>query len=659
MRNFYPRMAFHNLVRNGRYYAPYLLACGMVAAMFYICCYLSWNEGVSSAKGAAYLETMIGMGGVVAGGFAAVILLYANSFVMRCRRKELGLYNVLGMGRRHIAWMMLWESLFCAVAAIGGGIAAGVLLSKLILLLLLRIIRMDVQFGFSVSWQGAAETAQLFGILFALTLLWNLVSLARTKTVELMKGQQVGEREPKAKWLWALVGVVCLAGGYAMAMLIQSPLEALSFFFVAVALVIAGTYSLFTAGTIALLKLLRRNKGFYYKTRNFTAVSGLLYRMKQNAVGLANICILATMVLVTVSTPLTLYLTMDFTVDAIYPYDMELGWETAQVAGQEEARLAQVEELVTAQGRTVECCYAYHRNYALFVLEGDRLERWQFMDGTNDLDQVVNVSIMSVQEANGLLGQDFSLQPGETLVYADAIRLPEVFTLEGVTLRSVGQVHEEGEAVFGKFGTTLGLQSGKAVLLLHPQDLEQLLAGQGEASYFNQEYQIQMNLDGGEEEQLACIRQVFSQMDATRTSVRLTGEREINAEYGFFLFLGVFLGVLFLLATVLIIYYKQVSEGYEDRRRYQIMGQVGMSEQEVRASIRTQVLLVFFLPLAVAGIHMAAAFPMLSRMLSLFLLAGTEVIFPLCMVGTLLVFCLVYGAVYILTARTYRKIVRR
>ena len=330
MRNFYPRMAFQNLVRNGRYYVPYLLSCGMVAAMFYICCYLSWNEGVSSAKGAAYLETMIGMGGVVAGGFAAVILLYANSFVMRCRRKELGLYNVLGMGRRHIAWMMLWESLFCAVAAIGGGIAAGVLLSKLILLLLLRIIRMDVQFGFSVSWQGAAETAQLFGILFALTLLWNLVSLARTKTVELMKGQQVGEREPKAKWLWALVGVVCLAGGYAMAMLIQSPLEALSFFFVAVALVIAGTYSLFTAGTIALLKLLRRNKGFYYKTRNFTAVSGLLYRMKQNAVGLANICILATMVLVTVSTPLTLYLTMDFTVDAIYPYDMELGWENQE-----------------------------------------------------------------------------------------------------------------------------------------------------------------------------------------------------------------------------------------------------------------------------------------------------------------------------------------
>ena len=292
-RSFFPRLALVNLLRNGRYYGPYLLSCGALAAMYYILRFLTWNEVIQTVRGAAYLQSMMSIGCFVVVLFSAVLLLYANSFVMKRRQRELGLYNILGLEKRHIAALCFWETVLCAAAVIPGGIAAGILLSKLILLLLLKLVQIPVQSGFSVSVRGMGETATLLGMLFLLALLWNLLRLGRSRPIELLHSDSAGEREPKTKRLLAVLGLAALLGGYAIAVTTRNPVNALMLFFVAVILVMLGTYCLFTAGSIALLKRLRANKGFYYQTRHFTAVSGLLYRMKQNAVGLANICILA------------------------------------------------------------------------------------------------------------------------------------------------------------------------------------------------------------------------------------------------------------------------------------------------------------------------------------------------------------------------------
>ena len=321
-RSFFPRLALVNLVRNSRYYGPYLLSCGALAAMYYILRFLTWNEVIQTVRGAAYLQVMMSIGCFVVALFSTVLLLYANSFVMKRRQKELGLYNILGLEKRHIAALCFWETLLCAAVVIPGGIAAGILLSKLILLLLLKLVQIPVQFGFSVSVRGVGETAALLGVLFLLALLWNLLCLGRSRPIELLHSDSAGEREPKTKRLLAVLGLAALLGGYAIALTTRNPVNALMLFFVAVILVMLGTYCLFTAGSIALLKRLRANKGFYYQTRHFTAISGLLYRMKQNAVGLANICILACMVLVTVSGTLCLYLGAEKSLDGRYPDDI-------------------------------------------------------------------------------------------------------------------------------------------------------------------------------------------------------------------------------------------------------------------------------------------------------------------------------------------------
>ena len=528
-RSFFPRLALVNLVRNSRYYGPYLLSCGALAAMYYILRFLTWNEVIQTVRGAAYLQVMMSIGCFVVALFSTVLLLYANSFVMKRRQKELGLYNILGLEKRHIAALCFWETLLCAAVVIPGGIAAGILLSKLILLLLLKLVQIPVQFGFSVSVRGVGETAVLLGVLFLLALLWNLLRLGRSRPIELLHSDSAGEREPKTKRLLAVLGLAALLGGYAIALTTRNPVNALMLFFVAVILVMLGTYCLFTAGSIALLKRLRANKGFYYQTRHFTAISGLLYRMKQNAVGLANICILACMVLVTVSGTLCLYLGAEKSLDGKYPDDI----------------------LVT---QTLK----------------------------DDTDPAATLDLV----ADGALA--------EHLMNTDLAR---------------------------------------------------------------RTFRIHLNTDGADSEKLACAKAVLAVSDGRYgVASRQEMAEEFYAMYGGFLFLGIFLGLLFLMATVLIIYYKQVSEGYEDQRRYQIMQQVGMSRREVGASIRGQILLVFFLPLLTAGLHILAAFPMLCRILELFGLHEVGM-FALCTAGTLAVFAAVYALVYGLTARTYERIV--
>ena len=642
-RSFFPRLALVNLLRNGRYYGPYLLSCGALAAMYYILRFLTWNEVIQTVRGAAYLQSMMSIGCFVVVLFTAVLLLYANSFVMKRRQRELGLYNILGLEKRHIAALCFWETVLCAAAVIPGGIAAGILLSKLILLLPLKLVQIPVQFGFSVSVRGMGETAALLGVLFLLALLWNLLRLGRSRPIELLHSDSAGEREPKTKRLLAVLGLAALLGGYAIAVTTRNPVNALMLFFVAVILVMLGTYCLFTAGSIALLKRLRANKGFYYQTRHFTAVSGLLYRMKQNAVGLANICILACMVLVTVSGTLCLYLGAEKSLDSKYPDDI-LVTQTLEAGIDPTTTLDLVRQTVADTGRQVtdlryESSASFRARYS-----GNTL--------LNNIDQsglLTKVTVLTAGEYSRLTGDAVTLEENEVLAYVDGeLQLPETFLYEGIPIRVKARLDSfpAGDSAIVSNEVTLGLVADGA-LAEHLMNMD--LA--------RRTFRIHLNTDGTDSEKLACAKAILAVSDgAYGVASRQEMAEEFYAMYGGFLFLGIFLGLMFLLATVLIIYYKQISEGYEDQRRYQIMQQVGMSRREVGVSIRGQILLVFFLPLLAAGLHILAAFPMLCRILELFGLYDVG-LFALCTAGTLAVFAAVYALVYGLTARTYERIV--
>lgn len=654
---FFPRLALVNIARNSRFYIPYLLSCGGVAAMFYILKFLEYNEGLDTVRGAMYLKSFANLGCIIAALFSAVILLYANSFVMKRRQRELGLYNILGLEKRHIARMCFWETLFCAVITVAGGVTAGILLSKLALLLLLKVSHLPVQFGFSVDFQGVADTAVLFAVLFLLTLAKNLFQVGRSRPVELLRSAQAGEREPKTKWLLVILGVLTLGGGYFLAIATQNPIEAMLWFFVAVILVIIGTYCLFTAGSIAILKRLRANRKFYYQTRHFTAVSGLLYRMKQNAVGLANICILSTMVMVTISTTVSLNIGLEESLNDMFPYDIEFIQDLERQPGESMEYLRMVEDAVAANGGASELRY-YQRYWLYCGVRGNEISLRLDQDCIR-----TEVEFVTAADYARLTGNSVVLAPDEVLVCARNLGdFPEDFTISdsggpGLSFHTRDTITE----IINHASTTL-ITSDEAQLFFVVADqnaADQIMALAPERG--SKQFRVQMNLACPEKEKMERTEAILLQTSKqTENGISFTSKQDQAAEYyamyGGFLFLGVLLGGLFLMATVLIIYYKQISEGYEDQRRYQILRQVGMSRQEVSVSIHSQILLVFFLPLGAAAVHILAAFPMLSKMLELFQIYNVP-LFALCSLGTLAVFCAIYALVFLLTARTYTRIV--
>lgn len=653
---FFPRLALVNILRNGRYYGPYLISCSGVAAMYYILRFLVWNDALQKVRGASYLSVMSSMGCFVVALFSIVLLLYANSFVMKRRQRELGLYNILGLEKRHIALLCFWEVFICAVIIIFGGILAGIIFSKLVLLFLLNLTHFPVQFGFEISQRGIIETITLFLALMALTLIWNLFKVGKSKPVDLLHSQQTGEREPKTKWLLAMIGLISLIAGYIMAITVKNPMDALLLFFLAVILVIIGTYCLFTAGSIAILKRLRANKRFYYQTSHFTAISGLLYRMKQNAVGLANICILSTMVLVTVSTTICLNIGLEEVLDGLFPYDIEVMQDLERQPGDSNAYLERVKKDAADSGTVTELSY-YNRYWVLCGLKDGVMS----LNLTED-SQRVWLEVVTADDYGRLTGHDIILPRDEVLAYVGGIPdFPEDFSISDkfgqpgtafhIREHLTDYIHHNTNTLIA------GGNDGELFLVVDSQETaERIMNLEPERS--GHQFRIQINLDGTDEEKLSTAEYI---LEKSNGDYGLTSKQDnaidFYAMYGGFLFLGIFLGILFLTATVLIIYYKQLSEGFEDQKRYQILRQVGMTDQEVTSSIHSQILLVFFLPLGTAALHILAAFPMLCKLLELFQIYNIGT-FALCTVGTFLVFCAIYALIYMLTARTYDHLVK-
>ena len=672
MRNgLYPRLAWQNIRQNRRFFVPYLLALIGLAAAFYVMSALVFDPGVDTMRGAEYVSVMMGMGMFIAGIFSAILLLYINSFLMKQRKKELGLYNILGMGKGNIALLQCWESLYTALIGIVGGVVCGVVLHALATLALTRLLRFSIPFSAGLSLPAVALTAVLLGALLVLALLLNLGRVRLVSPMQRLRGGQVGEKGPKSRWLTAVIGVAALGAGYAIAITTTDPFSAIAFYFLAVLLVIIGTYCLFTAGSIALLKLLRKNKRFYYQTSHFIGVSGMLYRMKRNAVGLANICILSTMVMVMISGTLSLYLGTGEIIAAQHPADFQI--EVRYAEDQEEpfdpqAAVALAEDFAREQGLAVEDLRTVE--YVSFDASLD--EYGGFLLATSS-DRSLNrmVYLITASGYAAMSGQSAPvLEPGQAMVCGEETPLGELMfhTVEG-EIKSLEVTERLPELRY--FSVTNDEFSPVCLVVADEQELSAWYRFQQPTADRDYRFLIFMDLDCTQEQALGLqaawwdytgpggLEDNLNLGGFNSLSVDARADMEVDgyAMAGGFLFLGILLGIIFLLATALIIYYKQVSEGYEDQGRFEIMRKVGLEERQVRASIRSQVLTVFFLPILAAAIHILFDFNMVVQLLTLFAVRSVAVT-ALCTVGTVLVFCLVYGVVYLLTARTYYKIVK-
>ena len=671
----YPRLAWQNIKGDRRFFAPYFLALLGNVAAFYIMTALAVDPGMSQLHGAMYVQSFCFMGMFIAAVFSAVFLLYVNGFLMKQRKKALGLYNILGMGKSHIAAVLFFETLFVGGAGIVCGLLTGLLFHKLVTLALYKLLRFAVPFGFAISWDAMTRTAILFGVLIGLTLLSNLNKVRLSKPIELLYGGQVGEREPRTKWFMTLLGVLTLGAGYYIALRTTNGMEAIAFYFVAVFLVIIGTYCLFTAVSIFVLKALRRNKRFYYKTSHFIGVSGMLYRMKQNAVGLANICILSTMVMVMVSGTLSLYLGTQDIVNRQAPSDLTVlvRYDPDEAEPFDPAAMLRFQEgFIQDQGYSV----SEDLIYSSFTFTVGRLPDGSYTT-ENDLvtlgTAITTIQVLTQDAYAAATGVSLGLEAGEVAFGGEE----NVLTIHWGALEGAGsfgrsdltvaQHLEESLSADAAVSDTSTLVVADTAALIELYEKQKEAYGE-DSSWM--EWQASFSVDATDEE-LRAVQQAYNQYvrdDAVFAgtgkwwscgwTLRCDVEADAYGLAGGFLFLGIFLGTIFLMATVLIIYYKQISEGYEDKARFEIMQKVGLSREEVRASIRSQVLMVFFLPIAVAAIHILFDFNMVEKLLTLFQVFNTTLT-ALCTLGTVLVFFLVYGAVYLLTARTYYKIVER
>ncbi len=651
---FYWKLAFTNLKGNRRVYLPYLLSSVGIIMMFYSINALGQGIDQGALYGGTTVASMMGLGVFVIGLFAVLFLFYTNSFIIKRRKKELGLYNILGMEKRHIAHILFRETLLLAVCSLALGLGLGIVFSRVLFWLLGLLLGTNLAVAFVIPVSAITSTLGLFGLIFLLTLCYNLLQVKLSKPIELLHGGETGEREPKAHWFLAVLGALLLGTGYTMAVTIQDPLSALVFFFVAVILVILGTYLLFITGITAMLKLLKKNKRFYYKTNHFTALSGMLFRMKQNAAGLASICVLFTALLVTVSTTFSLYASMDGLLRARYPRNVLVSVCDANQEAKDMVRSA-VNQKSQELGLALENVVDREGWNITTARVGNTLHTQEV-----SLETCAVVNIFTQSEFERFSGQQVDLAENQVLLFDPANTFPG-----GDTLNIDDKTYEivPSDYVMPEASTLAQIYEMYYLVVRDETVVENILAPSGSDTF--PIYSYDFDVAGGDPEDIAALREALGTVDFSGPGVEYeallfedsaTSRQSFMELYGGLFFLGLFLGVLFLLGTALIIYYKQVSEGYDDARRFNIMQKVGMSHREVKQSIHSQILLVFFLPLVMAVLHLAFAFPMLEKILLVMGLANTQLIL-LSTLGCAAVFALAYLIIYALTARTYYNIV--
>ena len=671
MGKLYFKLAKTNLSNNKPFYIPYIISSIITVAMLYMMSFLSDNKGLNKIMGADSLATIFRLGVGIIVIFSYIFLFYTNSFIIKRRKKEIGVYNILGMEKRHLSKVLFVETIYSAIISLVCGIIVGIVFSKFILMVLYGIIGIHKTVEFFVNIHGIILCVVSFGILFLLTFLYNFMQIKLANPIELLRGTNVGEREPKTKIFMTIVGVVCLAIAYYIAITTENPLNVLTLFFVAVLLVIIGTFALFTAGSIALLKLLRNNKKFYYNKRHFMAVSGMLYRMKQNAAGLASICILSTMMLVVISTTVSMYVGIQDELMARYPNDVCVTVDYNSVIDKSsEIEKAIFDEIDSAEVKNKKAFsylsvfvgqkgdnfttdkehLSYQNSYLFYILSKD-----DFIKRDNSFkDKIGNIS---KGEAVVVLNKKYDKK--DIKIFGKNYKVNKSFEhMEDNDLYMISTLNGLGYII---------LDNDESVQELY--DMQEKMLGKGANYYTNK---IRFDFKSGNKKQKAAaykkidnaVKKYFKENKNDKKEIssywvesRQENEQNFYLLYGGLFFLGIFLGTMFLIVTVMIIFYKQITEGYDDRERYQILEKVGMSSREVKDTIKSQIRIVFVLPIFAAAVHVTAAFPMVNRILKMLNL-NNEKLFAGCLAATIIVFAVIYYLVFKVTSRAYYKIVK-
>ena len=680
---FFSRIAAENIRKNTRLYVPRVLAEAGLLGCFYILLTLSMDKRMSDALGGAYLSAFMAFGAIVIGLLSFVLILYINSFLMKQRKSEYGLYNVLGMEKRHIVRVLFFESLFTSLLSVALGLVFGALFYKASSLLICRLLHGDIVAGFYyLSAPTVLISAAIFLALDLFAFFINALTIRRMKPVELLREKHSGEREPRTRWALLILGVLSLGAGYVIAVTTKSPLEALLLFFAAVILVIIGTYCLFVTGTTFVLKCLKRNKNYYYNKRHMPAVAGLLFRMKQNAVGLASIALLSTGVLVMISTTVSLYSGVQDTMDTNYPQHLYLsayrqnGDAAEHLSFDELSRI--VQEAADENGIQIDHIEQERMLTVSYLLRDNQLlTKAEAGEENTGVRGLTNVIFITQETYNQLHSERVSSSPKGLALQPNEIAVARLITASGgsvstpKTLTIGGKDYQVRENLtYFPINTNLNtIVDTFGVVVSDEEVLGEIYRAQKEgygenASEFASRIGVTFSDEAaafaaGDEISSAVTEQLTAEDGQVLTynlDTKWESLHNVLEMYGTFLFLGILLGFVCLFSTILIIYYKQISEGYEDRARFQIMEKIGMEAREVKKTIGSQLTLQFFLPLVTAGVHTAFAFPILLKLLQALMLSNTQ-LFVLCALITFAVFALVYTLVYLLTAKTYYKIV--
>lgn len=674
----YPKLAWQGIRKNAETYLPYLLMGILMVGVSYIMNYLTRPGLMGSLSMGGTTLMVLQMGKIVISVFSVIFLYYCNSFLIRRRMKEFGLYNILGMGKGNIARVMLWETLLTALLVFAGGLLLGLSLSRLVEMALINLLHADYTVPMELFYpDGVTWVLLLFGGIYVLILLANLWRMRLTNPVALLKSESVGEKPPKGNWFFALAGLVILLGAYYLAAASQSPVEALMFFFIAVLMVIVATYLLLVSGSVTLCRMLRRNKRYYYQTRHFISVSAMAYRMKRNGAGMATICILCTMVLVILTSTVCLYAGPDSMVDAICPQDINLtigleardgeeNWERLdamqQMALDVTEEMGLTPENITSQRALVATGKVQNGDYGI-ITDADSLKA-----------NVLELTVYPLSVYEQATGETVTLADRE-LLYA-SFKTNETFSsMSFYGSAPYRMIHAEKE--LPKRLLSADYRSAWGCLVVFANDAEafrgEITALVGEKSreaMMMDRLALHFDLDSEADtdtqeklvktlrsEAMKSTGKDFYGMSSLNVDTRALCRMDYLSLFGGLFFLGMVLGPLFSIAAVLIMYYKQICEGYEDAERFAVMRKVGLTDAEIRRSVNSQVLTVFFAPLLMAGLHMLFAMPMIRLILGAFGLHNDSLFYGIG-IGCYVVFAVIYALMYLLTSRRYYRIVR-
>ena len=669
-KNIYPKLAITGMIKNSRTYVPYLMTCICMVFVNYLFRFLQMNKRVTRLRGGATLQSMLLFGSEIFCIFALIFLFYTNSFLIRRRKREFGLYNILGMGKWNIVRILIWESIFMLLISLGGGLGLGILFSKLGELCIVKVLGGTISYAFSVEGAAVSSTVTLFVIIFAVILLNSLRQIRMANPIELLHGGVQGEKPPKGNRLFAFVGVILLAAAYCIAIKIEDPMSAFMLFFVAVGMVIIATYLLFISGSVVFCRILRKNKKYYYKPNHFISVSSMQYRMKRNGAGLASICILSTMVLVMLSSTACMYFGNEDRLKERYQRQIEL-YEYTFDAGYKEKIEETVDHMLS--GLQVEkenllsygflSMAGYSDGAEVLLNEEEVIEEF----GVFDYSKMTDIYLVPVEDYNRLMGKEEKLGKNEVILYSTGNDYEyDTITLEGNDVWKVKNLADS----FVKDGNTMATIFDTLYLFVpdqsyidHVETLQKEYYGNNistKTTYYG------FDISAGEELQQEAAAQISAALDkmeeedgnfpSVEQQCRAAQRADFYALYSGLFVLGILLAIVFVAATVLIMYYKQITEGFEDQARFDIMRKVGMTKREIRSSIHSQMFTVFLLPLLLAGIHTGFAFPIVQKLLLLFAVTNTKLL-VITTVLAFLLFAVFYTVVYVLTSRVYYKFV--